>query len=109
MAGFGPNLTKCVTCGRGIENIEPDKIVIDIKAGGLVCRKCRPLSQRGIELSKGTIKQLLWVAGGDLAKAERIRFTPRALQEGLDFLEVFVPYHLGKAPRSLTFLKKIRA
>jgi DNA repair protein RecO (recombination protein O) len=61
-----------------------------------------------IRLSKGTIKQLLWIRNGELAKAMRIKFTAQALQEGLQFSEAFVPYHLGKEPRSLMFLKQMR-
>jgi hypothetical protein len=30
------------------------------------------------------------------------------LKEGLEFMEAFVPYHLGKEPRSLKFLRQIR-
>ncbi|HPA15993.1 MAG TPA: DNA repair protein RecO C-terminal domain-containing protein, partial [Desulfobacterales bacterium] len=59
-------------------------------------------------LSKGTLKQLLWIGDGDLKKAGRMRFTPRGAKEGLDFLEAFVPYHLEKEPRSLKFLREIR-
>jgi DNA repair protein RecO (recombination protein O) len=60
------------------------------------------------ELSKGTIKQLQWVAGGDLARAARIRFTPAAVSEALGFLERFVPYHLGRQLRSLKVLRQLR-
>ena len=59
-------------------------------------------------LGKGTIKQLLWVESGDLAKATRIKFSPSAIEEGTEFLEEFVCYHLGKQPRSLKFLRQIR-
>jgi DNA repair protein RecO (recombination protein O) len=38
----------------------------------------------------------------------RVKFAPDALREGLEFLETFVPYHLGKEPRSLKFLQQIR-
>ena len=43
-----------------------------------------------------------------LAQAERVRFTPQAQREGLALLEAFVPFHLGKEPRSLHFLRQIR-
>ena len=59
--------------------------------------------------SKGTIKQLLWLAGGNLARATRMKFSPPALKESTQFLEEFVSYHLGKQPRSLKFLRQIRA
>jgi len=61
-----------------------------------------------MSLTKGTVKQLLWVESGNLAKAGRIKFTPAALMESTEFLEDFISYHLGKNPRSLKFLRQIR-
>ena len=43
-----------------------------------------------------------------IQQASRIRFAPQALTEGTRLLEAFGPYHLGKKPRSLTFLEQIR-
>jgi DNA repair protein RecO (recombination protein O) len=88
--------------------MKKNEVVFDLKKGGLVCERCVTGSLRQISLSKGTIKQLLWIEKGDLKRAKRIRFTPKASNEGLEFLEAFVPYHLGKEPKSLKFLKQIR-
>jgi DNA repair protein RecO (recombination protein O) len=59
-------------------------------------------------LGKGTLKQLLWMAQGDLTLARRVRFSPAAMAEATHFLEAFVPYHIGRVPRSLSFLHQIR-
>jgi len=108
LSGFRPNLNYCSLCRTRTENIHQQQIVFDLTKGGLVCDKCLSAASRQISLSKGTIKQLLWVERGDLRKATRIRFSSLALQEGLAFLETFVPFHLGKEPRSLQFLKQLR-
>ena len=108
LSGYGPNLTHCSFCNKGLEEIKNNKIAIDIKRGGLVCDTCRSRPFGRLSLSKGTIKQLLWIESGDLAKAKKIRLDAVAIKESLDFLEAFVPYHLGKAPRSLAFLRQIR-
>ena len=76
--------------------------------GGPACLGCLPSTAEGHRLSKGTIKQLLWVADGDLTRAARIKFSPRALHESQEFLESFVPYHLGRQPRSLRVLRQLR-
>ncbi|RJP81699.1 MAG: DNA repair protein RecO, partial [Desulfobacteraceae bacterium] len=81
---------------------------IDFSKGGILCSQCTSSRKDQRQLSAGTIKQLLWVNSGDLKKAERIRFTPRAVQEGLDFLEKFVLFQVGREPNSLKFLRNIR-
>ena len=109
LSGYGPNLTQCGICRRRLDDIKKISIVFDIKRGGLVCDTCYPKSQGRIMLSKGTIKQLLWIESGDLGKAAKIRLGPLAIKESSAFLEAFVPYHLGKEPRSLIFLRKVRS
>ena len=108
ISGFCPDLTQCGKCRIEVEEIKKGRIAFDIVKGCLVCDKCSSSALNKIYLSRGTIKQLLWVESGDLQKAGRIRFTKTALSEGLKFLEAFVPYHLGMAPKSLKFLKQIR-
>ncbi len=108
ISGFCPDLTRCGNCRIELEEIKKGKIVFDIIKGCLICDRCSSATLDKIHLSKGTIKQLLWVESGGLKKAGRIRFTKTALSEGLKFLEAFVPYHLGMEPRSLKFLRQIR-
>ncbi len=108
MAGYTPNLEYCTICRRGVEEMEARRLVFDLSTGGLICNPCASGKPRQIELHKGTVKQLQWIKQGGIHRASRIRFTPQALTEGLHLLESFGPYHLGKKPRSLTFLHQIR-
>ena len=108
VSGHSPNLRQCSICKTQLEDIKKANIIFDLAKGGLVCENCSQNIPKMIVLSKGTIKQLLWIEKQDLTKAKRIRFTPQASDEGLKFLEAFVPYHLGKEPRSLKFLRQIR-
>ena len=108
LSGHRPNLDGCSNCRRELANIKEDKINLDLQRGGILCKDCRTGSVSRTFLGKGTIKQLLWVESGGLAKATRIKFSPAALQEGTEFLEEFVCYHLGKQPRSMKFLRQIR-
>ncbi len=108
IAGLCPNLKYCGICKIGIDELRQIKIAFDLINGSLVCNRCASGYSKKIYLSKGTIKQLLWIESMEIAKAARIRFAPQALRESLEFLELFVPYHLGKEPRSLKFLRQIR-
>ncbi|MEE8416596.1 MAG: DNA repair protein RecO [Desulfobacterales bacterium] len=108
LSGFYPNLEHCSVCQMEMEKMRNNRITFDLVKGGLLCEKCTSGSLNKRSLSKGTIKQLRWLESGDWTKAERIRFSPPAIQEGQELLEAFVPYHLGKEPRSLQFLRRLR-
>ncbi|MFH2218089.1 MAG: DNA repair protein RecO [Pseudomonadota bacterium] len=108
ISGLSPNLTGCGVCRVEMEEMERDSVFFDLGKGCLICQRCASGSAKKISLSKGTIKHLRWVEGGPLEKAERIRFSSESLREGLELLEAFVPFHLGKEPKSLKFLKQIR-
>lgn len=109
LSGHRPHLTDCSMCHKQLADFKQHQIILDLKTGGIVCGNCRGRSASRTSLSRGTIKQLLWIDSGDLAKAARIRFNSTALKEITHFLEEFVTYHLGKQPRSLKFLRQIRA
>jgi DNA repair protein RecO (recombination protein O) len=108
LSGHSPNLRQCCVCRTLLDQIKTNKILFDHKRGGLLCSSCATHTSGYSSLSKGTVKQLLWAEKKDLIQAGRIRFTSQAIKEGLEFLEAFVPYHLGKEPRSLKFLREIR-
>lgn len=107
-AGLDPNLKRCSICRLETDKMGKTTVGFDLAKGGLVCQACVSAALCKISLSMGTIKQLLWIAGGGLARAARVRFAPQTLRESLELLEAFVPYHLGKEPRSLAFLRQIR-
>jgi len=107
LSGLSPNLSCCSICQKQTENISCETMIFDLKKGRVACEACAPNSGH-IHLSKGTLKQLQWVGNRDLKKAIRIRFAVQTLRESLHFLEMFVPYHIGREPKSLKFLRQIR-
>jgi DNA repair protein RecO (recombination protein O) len=108
LSGHSPNLERCGICQREVDAIRPNTIAMEVGKGGIACLGCLPRSTDAPHMSKGAVKQLRWMAGGDLARAARIRFSPSAVVEALEFLERFVPYHLGRQPRSLKVLRQLR-
>ncbi len=108
LSGHRPNFSQCNMCGLALEDIKDDNISVNLQRGGIICGQCSSGATSRKFLAKGTIKQLLWVESGKLAKAARIKFSRSALEESTNFLEEFVCYHLGKQPRSLKFLRQIR-
>jgi DNA repair protein RecO (recombination protein O) len=108
LAGFLPELSACCACGCQLERLRSRGLRIDPARGGALCARCGGPEGGPGELSKGTLKLLQWLSCSDLAQAGRARFSPAAVAESTAFLEAFVPYHLGKTPRSLKFLREIR-
>jgi DNA repair protein RecO (recombination protein O) len=108
LTGHSPSLRQCGRCRKHLEMIQSNQVVFDIAKGAILCDECTSGAGGRIRLSKGTIKQLLWVESGDLKKASRIRFGVQAIKESLEFLEAFVPYIMGMQPQSLKFLRQIR-
>lgn len=108
LSGYAPNLSGCVICRTAVEAIPDPCIRFDPRKGGLLCCGCASGAPGTVSLHKGTIKQLQWIERGDLKTAGRLRFTAQAMKEGEDLLEAFGPYHLGKMPKSLSFLRQIR-
>ena len=108
LSGHSPNLECCVGCRWEMTAIRPGAIGVDVAKGGIACPACCSAVDDVQYLSKGTIKQLLWVSGGDLGRAGRMKFSPQAIDESQEFLERFVPHHLGRQPRSLRVLRQLR-
>lgn len=106
--GLQPVLERCTCCQTNIDHIFQADFCVDLGQGGVVCNQCPSGEHRGMRLSKGTLKQLLWVADGDMAKARRARFSAQAMAEATIFLEAFVPFHIGRMPKSLRILQQTR-
>ncbi len=108
LAGFRPNFDHCFVCKTCLDQIRHAAVVSDLSKGGIACPTCGIWTHDRLKISKGTLKLLTWTDTGDLQRAARIRFTPAAVAEGLRFLEAFVPFHIGKRPKSLKVLQDVR-
>jgi DNA repair protein RecO (recombination protein O) len=105
-AGLGPRLAECVGCRRTIEEMGAGRLGFDPVRGGVICQNCAPVPR--LPISRGALRELAWIANGDLVRARRLRFSDEALQAGEEMMETFVPFHLGREVRSLKFLRHLR-
>lgn len=108
LAGFRPNFDHCHVCKTSLDQISHASVIPVPSKGGFACLTCGGMPNGRPRISKGTLKQLLWIDTEDLVRASRTRFAPAAISEGLSFLESFVPYHIGKTPKSLRILRVVR-
>jgi DNA repair protein RecO (recombination protein O) len=109
ISGLSPQFETCFHCGTRIDEMADKKVKFDFKEGHLVCRKCAPRRSRyGMMVTKGTLKQLFWINHSDVQRADRIRFSRYAIEEGQQLLEAFIPFHMGREFKSLNFLRQLR-
>ena len=109
LTGFAPHLASCMDCERPLESIDTNAVVFDLAKGGIVCNGCYAGDSRfRMPISKGTAKLLSWIQSCDTDAAMRLRFSGQSKAEAQRVLESFVPYHLGRMPKSLEFLKNLR-
>ena len=109
LAGFAPNLESCTQCALPLDSIRSNRIFFDLAKGGIVCNGCSAGESRfHLPVSKGTAKLLFWIQAYDADAGLRLRFSAVSRREAQRILEAFVPYHLGRVPKSLKFLKDLR-
>lgn len=126
ISGFAPNLDRCDTCGRDLDAVRKNRVWFDFKEGRIICPGCgnkrqqapeyggdvtqygREASKYGMNVTKGTLKQLSWINATEKTRADRIKFSPVALREGAILLESFIPFHIGREFKSLGFLNRMR-
>ncbi len=109
ISGLSPLLDRCCRCHVDMDALKECRVGVNLVRGGVLCAACSRENSPELYLSKGDIKLLQWLGGGDWNKIARIRFSPEFIRDALHFLEVFVPYHLGKEPRSLAVLRQFRS
>ncbi len=109
ISGFTPNLEFCDACRIPLDRIRAGKVWFDFREGKIICPDCRVNGAGyGMEVAKGTLKQIYWLNGTPMEKADRIRLPQKALHEAETLLESFIPFHIGREFRSLTFLRQLR-
>jgi len=84
-AGFLPELTRCVACGKTARNVQSARL--SPLRGGLLCRDCAAEDPRAPQVTGAVVAALAKIADGPLAAA--VRLAPdaslrRGLRETLD-------------------------
>jgi DNA repair protein RecO (recombination protein O) len=109
VSGFSPSIERCGICQEHVDHLCANTLRFDFREGKIVCPGCRVNgSGYGLDVSKGTLKQLFWMNNTDVGKADRIRLSSFAVNEGQILLESFIAFHMGREFKTLTFLKRLR-
>ncbi|MFP3998560.1 MAG: DNA repair protein RecO [Desulfobacterales bacterium] len=109
IAGYSPKLDSCCKCGMLLDRISEGEVIFDLEKGGIVCNGCAAGESRTrLRISKGTVKLLCWIRENDFKRLQRLRFTQKSVKEAQTAMESFIPYYLGRMPRSLKVLEQMR-
>ena len=108
LTGHPPELSSCLGCRKPLDSMNQTRVFFDVRQGGIFCQACGKRSSSTLDLTKGTLKQLIWFAETEPGKSSVIRFSRQTLGESLRFIERFLSFHLEKELMSLKFLNTIR-
>jgi len=108
ISGFQPNFKNCHHCQKKLDQISGPTCCFNFQKGAICCPNCVSPKTHLLNLSKGTIKHLIWISTHDIHQTHRLKYSNDALIEGKLFLERFIPFCIGKTPKSLLFLKKLQ-
>ncbi len=85
VAGFFPEVTRCVRCEREARNVHTTRL--SVLRGGLLCRRCRGEDPGAPEIDGRTVAALVTLGAGPLVQAARLPADPglrRAIAQALD-------------------------
>ncbi|MCC6639041.1 DNA repair protein RecO C-terminal domain-containing protein, partial [Candidatus Falkowbacteria bacterium] len=104
LLGYRPELTRCTQCLRGI--IAPHA-VIDVRAGGLICRECAPqkLPEYAHTISDAAIKYLLLALDEHFETLKNYRFGTIELSEFKKIARQLLEFQLHKPLTALDAFK----
>jgi DNA repair protein RecO (recombination protein O) len=106
LAGFRPQLDRCVTCSQPLQ---PVINAFSVTGGGVVCPACRPAGSGLPPISVNALKVLRLLVRGTFSDAARLRLSDSLLQELETLLRMAVFRQLEREPRSLQFLRELRS
>jgi len=108
ISGFQPDFLTCNHCQKKLDQIKGGTCCFDPRKGAILCPTCTTTPSKLLKLSKGAIKHLQWIGNQNFEQSRRLKYSPEAIAEGKQFLERFVPFCIGKQPKSLLFFKKLQ-
>lgn len=91
--GYGPELKKCIKCGKRLEGESFSKF--SPESGGVICAECG--DNQGLEISGGLRKKLLRLRSLPQAGVRRLKVSESQLKRSFTLLGRFGRYHFDRA------------
>lgn len=101
IAGYRPELSACLHCGK-----EGQVFRFDPLDGGVVCPGCRAAWDRAGDIGLGTLKAMQFLLVSEFKQGLRLRLAPEAAEEMDRILNQYIESRIEKHLKSRDFLVK---
>jgi DNA repair protein RecO (recombination protein O) len=105
LAGFRPELTRCVGCGR---EIRAEDQFFDAGLGGALCPDCGLKTTTSRQITMEGLKYLRHLQRSSYREAARAQIPERARREIETILQAYITYQLERSLNSPEFLQQVR-
>ncbi len=105
LAGYRPELFRCVACG---EELRPQRQFYSAVEGGAICPRCGQDRSRVRPISLNTLKVLRYLQKSSFEAVEELRLSPAVQAECEWLLYETLTYHLERRLKSAAFLDRLR-
>ena len=104
--GYGPELTRCVRCGKPVKG----KAWFGLISGGTLCQACSNKDLNAVAVTEKALALLREYEGGAMSKLRQEYGGDPASREVSDLLNSFVRVQVGESAKmkSLDFLERMR-
>jgi DNA repair protein RecO (recombination protein O) len=101
LAGFAPQLARCVACASPTLN---PSLRFSPRLGGLLCVDCSTKDPNAISIVRGSCELMKHLRKSDLLQLNRLRASERNHRELKFVLSSFIAYHTERRLKSLEFI-----
>ena len=106
LVGYGPELARCVRCGRPLG----ERVWFGLLSGGVLCPSCRDMDLNFVPMSLAALKLMRAYEAEPLERLRKGHSADKVSREAADILNAFVRVQIGEgaAVKSLDFLERMR-
>ncbi len=104
LAGFQPELSACVVCGKP----EPEEAVLGLEDGGVCCRSCRITPAGAVALTKDALAALRYTAQAPAKKLFSFALEGEGLRSFSRAAELYLQAHAERSFATLAYYKQFR-
>ena len=101
IAGYRPQLSHCLHCGKMVQALRFDPL-----EGGVVCPECRAAWDRAGDIGPGTLKAMQFLLDSEFKQGLNLHLAPQAAEEMDRILDQYIESRIEKHLKSKDFLQK---